>query len=125
MFASYVAQLGFPSQPDRCDSQYKPLIGDCKHQIGECFTSVHHGGVDTPQKGDYFPRIMKLAAYLIENGLNSQQFAALLGGVVTRRTIEKWCRGERYPRGPMVLKIEEITHGQVTLADIYRAKEAA
>jgi len=37
------------------------------------------------------------------------------------RSVEKWCRGERYPSFPAIKKIQLATNGQVKCEDHYNA----
>jgi DNA-binding XRE family transcriptional regulator len=38
---------------------------------------------------------------------------------VTRSTVYKWVAGERLPRPEMALRLVEISHGSISLSDVY------
>lgn len=58
---------------------------------------------------------MKLLAYMKERGLDDAEMAERLGA--TPRAVRKWKYGETTPRLPEILKIEEVTEGEVRPAD--------
>ena len=59
---------------------------------------------------------MHLPAYLELSGLTQKQLAMLLEVHVT--TVWKWIHGERKPGSTMVMRIEMLTQGKVTLRDL-------
>jgi len=59
---------------------------------------------------------MKLADYLYENSMTPGLLRRKLG-VTNRSTVWRWLAGERIPQPEMMLKIERLTDGRVTLSD--------
>lgn len=62
-------------------------------------------------------RVMRLSAYLSDNGESPAEFAARLG--VTGEAVRLWIVGERTPRRQMLALIAEKTEGAVTPADFF------
>ncbi len=66
---------------------------------------------------------MKLADYLYENSMSPSLLRRKLG-VTNRSTVWRWLAGDRIPNPPMMLKIELLTEGRVTLRDFLDAAPA-
>tara|TARA_Y100001972_G_C7522360_1_gene263461 strand:+ start:501 stop:704 length:204 start_codon:yes stop_codon:yes gene_type:complete len=66
---------------------------------------------------------MKLAAYLLENKLTQNQFLDLLyektGTRLSQGGLSKYIKGQRTPRKAEMIKIYEITKGEVQPNDFY------
>lgn len=58
---------------------------------------------------------MKLAEYLETNDLSDAAFARAIG--VERQAVGRYKNGERFPEKPILLKIFEVTNGQVSAND--------
>lgn len=58
---------------------------------------------------------MTLPDYLTQSGLTASAFAALVG--VNVSTVTRWARGERWPRPEQIIRVEQVTGGQVTAQD--------
>jgi len=61
---------------------------------------------------------MRLREYMKNGYLSNEKLAENMDESV--RTVEKWARGERYPRPAAQKKIMEITNGMVTPNDIFK-----
>lgn len=68
---------------------------------------------------------MQLDAYLRENKLTDESFAALLGADVSTWGVRKWRYGQRVPRLAMQQRISAATNGAVTANDFVAAAIAA
>ena len=66
---------------------------------------------------------MRLSQWLEDNNITVGVFADMVGGV-TYEAVRLWAAGARMPDTKHVLKIEEITKGQVTVADLHLARVA-
>ncbi len=64
---------------------------------------------------------MLLYDWLNDNDITYREFAYRIG--FSSRTIEKWARGERYPKYRATKAILRVTHGKVTPQDLYDATE--
>ena len=66
---------------------------------------------------------MTLAEYKTLHGLTYQHLADLLDvhGRAAARTVQRYAEGERFPDPKMLLKISEVTAGEVTPDDCVRA----
>ena len=60
--------------------------------------------------------IMKLSSYMDEHGLDNATMASKIGGC-SAGAVHKWRYGERIPRSRFIIRIREITDGQVTAND--------
>ncbi|WP_018407903.1 hypothetical protein [Methylocystis rosea] len=60
---------------------------------------------------------MKLLDYLKLNEIADEAFAAEFDGEISASAVRKWKYGERNPRLPELVRIEEITNGAVTARD--------
>jgi predicted transcriptional regulator len=60
---------------------------------------------------------MSLSDYMSEHGITGQALAKILG--VSHQAVFKWASGERVPRPLIMLRIMEVTKGQVTLESFY------
>lgn len=60
---------------------------------------------------------MKLKDYLSREGLTAKQFADRIGA--SSHGVEKWSRGERYPRQSIMARITAATGGEVTANDFF------
>lgn len=60
---------------------------------------------------------MKLLAYMKAHDLNDEKFAEQCGGRVTALAVRKWKYGETNPRIPELVRIAEVTEGDVTAVD--------
>lgn len=60
---------------------------------------------------------MKLLDYLKLNGISDEAFAAEFHGQISSSGVRKWKYGERQPRLPELVRIEELTNGAVTARD--------
>lgn len=60
---------------------------------------------------------MKLRDYLEQTSLNRNQFAELID--VSGETVRRYLTGERRPERETLLKIAEVTEGQVTANDFF------
>lgn len=60
---------------------------------------------------------MKLLDYLKTRQISDEDFAALLGRKISARAVRKWKYGERTPRLPELIRIEELTSGAVAPGD--------
>ena len=58
---------------------------------------------------------MKLNEYLRDNKIGEAAFAARLG--VSQQTVNRYLRGERFPRRTILARITELTAGAVTSND--------
>jgi transcriptional regulator with XRE-family HTH domain len=58
---------------------------------------------------------MQLATYLDENGISDAAFARSIG--VERQAVGRYRSGERFPEKVILLRIFEVTGGQVTAND--------
>lgn len=67
-------------------------------------------------------RGVKLQAYLDQSGVSKDELAEQLG--VHPITIYKYVRGDRVPEPGVMVKIAEITKGQVTPNDFYDIPDA-
>lgn len=65
---------------------------------------------------------MKLAEWKSQNGHTDESLAALIGDC-SASSIQKWLRGERIPREEQMLRIFEVTKGDVTPNDFYQLPE--
>jgi DNA-binding transcriptional regulator YdaS (Cro superfamily) len=63
---------------------------------------------------------MKLNEYLEWKGIGLAGFAALVG--VNPVTVGRWIAGHRFPRTPMLAKIDRVTEGNVRGEDFYPEK---
>ena len=61
---------------------------------------------------------MRLREYMKNGYLSNEKLAENMDESV--RTVEKWARGERYPRPAAQKKSMEITNGMVTPNDIFK-----
>lgn len=61
-------------------------------------------------------RIMKLADYLLQQNLNAAEFTRLLG-LSSSATIRRYILGERIPKEEILIRIAEVTGGQVNRQD--------
>jgi transcriptional regulator with XRE-family HTH domain len=68
---------------------------------------------------------MKLIQYLKENDLTDEEFATRVGGAATSGSVRKWKYGERAPRLPELVRIEEVTNGAVAARDFLPEQEPA
>jgi hypothetical protein len=59
---------------------------------------------------------MKLASYMKQHDLDDEAMAALIGSGGASQ-VKKWKYGERLPRLPDLIRIEEVTGGAVTARD--------
>lgn len=59
---------------------------------------------------------MKLADWMCDYCVNPKQLKRRLG-VTNRSTVHRWIYGQRTPSNEYLLKIEDLTGGQVTLSD--------
>lgn len=59
---------------------------------------------------------MKLLEYLKVHDISDEQFAAQIGGCSVS-AVRKWKYGDRVPRLPELVRIEELTGGAVTARD--------
>lgn len=67
---------------------------------------------------------MKLAEYMKTHDLDDEAMAKLIGDV-SASAVKKWRYGERdRPRAETMLRIQEVTAGQVALSDWFPAPEA-
>lgn len=66
---------------------------------------------------------MKLADWLYDYCVTPQGLMRKLG-IKNRSTTHRWIYGERVPRPEYILKIEELTGGQVSLADFLDRESA-
>ena len=64
---------------------------------------------------------MLLSDWLRDNDITYPEFGHRTG--FSSRTIEKWARGERYPKYKATKVILRVTHGKVTPQDLYDATE--
>lgn len=62
---------------------------------------------------------MKLSDYMRANRLTNAAFASLIG-TVTASAVRKWRYGERAPRLGELLKIQQVTNGQVAPSDFMK-----
>ncbi len=62
-------------------------------------------------------RIMKLATWMHENGIDDDLLSYKMGGSVS--AIQKWRLGLRIPRALQLLRFLEITAGEVTPNDFF------
>lgn len=60
---------------------------------------------------------MKLLNFLKLNDVSDEAFAASFDGEISASAVRKWKYGERNPRLPELVRIEEITKGAVTARD--------
>ena len=67
---------------------------------------------------------MKLAAYLKHHGLSDEEFASHLGGGLSAEAVRKWRFGVRTPRPVHLVRIAEVTNGDVTANDFLPAPAA-
>ena len=65
---------------------------------------------------------MKLSDYMRSKGLRDDDFAMLIGGKTTARAVKKWKYGETRPRLEEIARIDEVTDGEVRLADFLKNK---
>ena len=63
--------------------------------------------------------IMRLLAYLQSNKISGADFARMIGA--SQAAVNRYCNGRRVPHAAMLLKIHEITRGQVTPNDFLLA----
>lgn len=66
---------------------------------------------------------MKLETYLKEQSISPEAFAVQLG--VSKFAVQKWMRGERFPRAEHLIAIDRATDGAVTASDLLVMPEAA
>ena len=59
---------------------------------------------------------MKLSTYMEDNRLGDADMADLIGGC-SYHSVKKWRSGERIPRGRFMVRIREVTNGQVNAND--------
>lgn len=59
--------------------------------------------------------------YLKEHDIEDEAFAEQVGLETTGRAVRKWKYGETMPRLPTAVRIQEITDGKVTVADLIPA----
>lgn len=52
-----------------------------------------------------------------EHDVNDETFAELVGDC-TAHAVKKWKYGERQPPGDKIIRIEDVTRGDVTLRDL-------
>lgn len=67
---------------------------------------------------------MKLLDYMRQEGIDDDAFAKLVGDC-TGYAVKKWKYGERQPPADKVIRIEEVTNGNVLLRDLVEATPAA
>lgn len=60
---------------------------------------------------------MKLLDYLKANSISDEDFARRVGVSISVGAVRKWKYGERVPRLPELVRIEELTDGAVTARD--------
>lgn len=63
-----------------------------------------------------YTTLMKLADFMQKHSITPQQLRTMLG-VKSRSTVLRYVNGERLPSPELMLRIEELTGGAVTLAD--------
>lgn len=68
---------------------------------------------------------MKLLDYLKLNDISDEAFAAEFNGEISASGVRKWKYGERNPRLPELVRIEEITNGAVTTRDFLSEQPAS
>lgn len=61
---------------------------------------------------------MLLREWMNKNKHTCKTLSKVIGTSV--RNVEKWSRGEQFPKTPMLIKIEECTQGEVTQDDLYK-----
>ena len=66
---------------------------------------------------------MKLLDYMKANHLSDAALAALLGAGVSEGAVKKWKYGERSPRVPDLVRLEDATFGAVTARDFLPAHQ--
>ena len=68
---------------------------------------------------------MTLSDYLRDHDLTAARFAEKIG--VSQQAVQRYARGTRMPRPPIMARIEEATGGAVQAQDFYglRARDAA
>ena len=65
---------------------------------------------------------MKLSSFMDQYGLDNAAMARLIGGC-SAGAVNKWRYGERMPRNRFIIRISEITHGQVTANDFVPSQD--
>lgn len=68
-------------------------------------------------------RSMRLADYMDKHGLDDPAMAGLIGDDVSAWAVRKWRYGQRVPRRDMQKRIERVTEGVVTTADLFAAAD--
>lgn len=56
--------------------------------------------------------MVTLSAYLEQNNVSYEAFAATLG--VSAMSVSRWARGQNFPRRETLQRIKQVTGGQVT-----------
>lgn len=64
---------------------------------------------------------MRLLIWLTDNKISHRSFARMIGGVTTE-AVRLWAAGKRMPETRLILRIEEVTGGQVTVRDLHEAR---
>ena len=59
---------------------------------------------------------MKLSSYMEQNGWDDAKMATLIGQC-TASAVKKWRSGERFPRMRTIIRIRDITGGEVSAND--------
>lgn len=64
---------------------------------------------------------MRLSEYMEITGLTDSAMAARLGDCAGATAVRKWRLGQRFPRLNALERIQEVTDGRVTAADLAEA----
>lgn len=59
---------------------------------------------------------MNLREYLDKREISQSEFADMIG--VTKQAVSKYLSGERSPKTPVAMKIQKITHGNVSMEEL-------
>ena len=62
---------------------------------------------------------MQLSQYLVETSTSQSKFAETLG--VSQATVHKWLYGKNRPSADTMVKIKQITEGQVAIEDWFES----
>lgn len=62
---------------------------------------------------------MQLSQYLVETSTSQSKFAETLG--VSQATVHKWLYGKNRPAADTMVKIKQITEGQVAIEDWFES----
>lgn len=64
---------------------------------------------------------MRLSQWLEQNQISTTELANRIGGV-TPEAVRLWADGARMPETKNVLRIEDVTGGEVTVRDLHEAR---